>query len=181
MGNQLTARAPAQIHPVSDYLEDLTDFEYEDNMGSTRFFKVARAKHKEGRVVVKVFAVNDPSLLLKEYKLQADHVRSQLFHATNCLPYQRTTIPPEMSDRAAFLLRQYVKDNLYDRISTRPFLVSIEKKWIAFQLLCALNQCHKYKICHGDIKSENVLVTTWNWLFLADFASFKVSLYTDLN
>lgn len=28
-------------------------------------------------------------------------------------------------------------------------------------------------ISAGDIKCENVLVTSWNWLYLADFASFK--------
>lgn len=28
-------------------------------------------------------------------------------------------------------------------------------------------------IIPGDIKCENVLVTSWNWLYLADFASFK--------
>lgn len=26
---------------------------------------------------------------------------------------------------------------------------------------------------HGDIKTENVLVTSWNWIYLTDFASFK--------
>ena len=50
-------------------------------------------------------------------------------------------------DRSALLFRQYVKYSLYDRMSTRPFLNSIEKRWIAFQLLCALNQCHKLKVC----------------------------------
>jgi len=28
-------------------------------------------------------------------------------------------------------------------------------------------------VCHGDIKIDNVLLTSWNWVFLADFASFK--------
>ncbi|GFR74329.1 phosphoinositide 3-kinase regulatory subunit 4 [Elysia marginata] len=80
---------------------------------------------------------------------------------------------PQKLDRAAVLIRQYVKYSLYDRLSTRPFLTVIEKKWIAFQLLCALNQCHKVQVCHGDIKTENVLLTGWNWLLLTDFASFK--------
>lgn len=55
--------------------------------------------------------------------------------------------------------------------STRPFLEDIEKKWIAFQLLCALRDCHSLDIFHGDIKTENVLVTSWNWVYLSDFSS----------
>jgi phosphoinositide-3-kinase regulatory subunit 4 len=55
--------------------------------------------------------------------------------------------------------------------STRPFLSTIEKKWIAFQLLTALKDVHTRKVSHGDIKSENVLVTSWNWAYLTDFSS----------
>lgn len=55
--------------------------------------------------------------------------------------------------------------------STRPFLEDIEKKWLAYQLLCALRDCHARNIYHGDIKTENVLVTSWNWLYLTDFSS----------
>lgn len=40
-------------------------------------------------------------------------------------------------------------------------------------MLCALNQSHKQRICHGDIKLENILITSWNWILLSDFASFK--------
>ena len=28
-------------------------------------------------------------------------------------------------------------------------------------------------MCHGDLKAENVLVTSWHWAYLADFASYK--------
>lgn len=58
-------------------------------------------------------------------------------------------------------------------ISTRPFLSMIEKRWIAFQLLNALRDARNRKISHGDIKSENILVTSWNWVYLSDFASYK--------
>lgn len=47
------------------------------------------------------------------------------------------------------------------------------QRWLAFQLLTALAQCHERGVCHGDLKCENVLVTSWDWLFLADFASHK--------
>lgn len=38
------------------------------------------------------------------------------------------------TDKAAYLLRQYSYSNLHDRLSTRPFLSQIEKKWLAFQV-----------------------------------------------
>ena len=120
----------------------------------------------------------------------------------------------------AFLVRQHVQSNLYDRLSTRPFLTHVEKLWLAYQvrvttawhrvlrpwgaglangrkvsplalpalvltpplcgqLLRAVQQCHGEGVCHGDIKAENVLVTSWNWLFLADFASFKPTFLPD--
>lgn len=77
--------------------------------------------------------------------------------------------------------------------STRPFLNVMQKKWIAFQLLKVLHECHSrkvqhqlhytthynYSMClyvcnvnlrehitqifHGDIKTQNVLLTGWDW------------------
>ena len=169
MGNQLAATAPSQIFTVESYLADASEYTYDKSLGSTRFMKVARAKYHEGYTVVKVFVIPEQSMDLESYKSEVDTIKLKLNQASNCIPFQRTVI----TDRAALLVRQYAKHNLYDRISTRPFYNDIEKRWIAFQLLCALNQISQLGIYHGDIKSENVLITSWNWLLLTDFASFK--------
>lgn len=89
--------------------------------------------------------------------------------APNVIPYCRIL----NTERAGYLVRQHFRSNLYDRISTRPFLESIEKLWITYQMLKGLEHCHANKVCHGDIKSENVLVTSWNWIYLSDFAPYK--------
>ena len=51
-------------------------------------------------------------------------------------------------------------------------LLPVEKKWLSYQLLSALVQCHAARVIHGDIKSENAMLTTWNWLFLTDFSPY---------
>nr|CAD7263978.1 unnamed protein product [Timema shepardi] len=169
MGNQLVGIAPSQIFPVEHYLTEHSDMHFDSNLGSTRFFKVARAKTQEGLIVVKVFAIHDPTLPLALHKSRLEEIRSKLNSAVNCLPFQKAVL----TDKAGFIMREYVKYSLYDRISTRPFLTNIEKRWIAFQVLYALHQCHKVGVCHGDIKLENIMITSWNWVLLADFASFK--------
>ncbi|GAB6018579.1 General transcription factor II-I repeat domain-containing protein 1 [Chamberlinius hualienensis] len=169
MGNQLAGIAPSQIFPVEHYLADIPDFHFVSSLGSTRFFKVVKAQSKEGLVVVKVFAIHDPTLPLQIYRNQLDVCRVRLAQSPNCLPFIRSIL----TDKAGILIRQYDKYNLYDRISTRPFLSVLERKWITFQVLCALNQCHSAGICHGDVKLENIMVTSWNWIMLTDFASFK--------
>lgn len=37
------------------------------------------------------------------------------------------------------------------------------------------------QVCHGDIKLENLLITSWHWLLLADFASYKPTYLPDDN
>ncbi|CAH2208382.1 jg11730, partial [Pararge aegeria aegeria] len=89
MGNQLVGVAPSQIYPVEHYLSDHVDLSFDQSLGSTRFFKVARARTREGLVVVKVFAVHDPSLPLAEHKERILKIKEQLASAFNCLPFQR--------------------------------------------------------------------------------------------
>lgn len=104
--------------------------------------------------------------------------RKALADIPNALGYQRVV----ETETNGYLVRQHLYNSLYDRLSTRPFLEDIERKWLSFQLLCALRDCHAKDIYHGDIKAENTLVTSWNWLYLSDFSSsFKPVTLPDNN
>lgn len=171
MGNQVTTLG--QIYPVEYYLVDYcNDIIFDGNLGSTRFMKVARVKHKElGYCVAKVYAINDPSIPIQEHKLKIEQIRDAIKKSgeLSSIPFLVCMV----NDKCVITLRQHVKYNLYDRLSTRPFLTSIEKRWIAYQLLRCIQSLHKHNIHHGDIKSENILVTSFLWVMLADFASYK--------
>jgi len=135
--------------------------------------RIQELREQQQQVVVKIFPKYDLTIRLDLYIKRVREIKNIIYATyglyTNCLPFSEMLI----TDRAAFLFRQFVKYNLYDRLSTRPFLTHIEKKWIAFQLICAVNEIHSLQIVHGDMKTENVLVNSFLWVSLADFASYK--------
>ncbi|KAI4165482.1 MAG: hypothetical protein LQ342_000892 [Letrouitia transgressa] len=146
---------------------ELADLQYEKSLGTARFMKSIRAKHQHGLVVVKLVTKPYPQVDLSKYVQAIRRERDVLIDVPNAVGYQKIL----ETATNGYLVRQYLYSSLYDRMSTRPFLEDIEKKWLAFQLLCALRDCHSRNIYHGDIKTENTLVTSWNWLYLADFSS----------
>ncbi|KAL4746921.1 hypothetical protein BDW72DRAFT_25228 [Aspergillus terricola var. indicus] len=148
-------------------IPELSDLTYEKSMGGGRFMKSIRARQKNGLVFVKVIMKPYPSMKLEPYVRAIIRERKLLSDIPNALTYQRIL----ETSTGGYLVRQYIHSSLYDRMSTRPFPEDIEKKWIAFQLLCALRDCHAVDVFHGDIKTENVLVTAWNWVYLSDFSS----------
>ncbi|XP_075509748.1 serine/threonine-protein kinase VPS15-like [Primulina tabacum] len=172
MGNKIARTTQASA--TEYYLHDLPssyNLVLKEVLGRGRFLKSILCKHDEGLVLVKVYFKRGDSITLRDYERRLAHIRdvfSNLDHS-HVWPFQFWL----ETDKAAYLLRQYFFNNLHDRLSTRPFLSLVEKKWLAFQLLYAVKQSHEHGVCHGDIKCENVLVTSWNWLYLADFASFK--------
>ena len=58
-------------------------------------------------------------------------IQTRLVKAPNCVPWSNV----ENSEKAGFLIRQFISRSLYDRLSTRPFLTLVEKSWLAFQLI----------------------------------------------
>ena len=67
---------------------------------------------REGSVVIKVFVIHDPSLPLSSFQDALTAITNAVSGFPNVLPFQKTLL----TDRAGLLIRQYVHDNLYDRI-----------------------------------------------------------------
>ena len=146
---------------------ELADLVHDKTLSSARFMKSIRARHHQGFVFIKAVMKPYPSFQVSKYVKQITKERNALVNVPNALGYQRIV---EIG-AGGFLVRQHIYSSVYDRMSTRPFLEDIEKKWLVFQLLCAIRDCHARDIFHGDIKTENLLVTSWNWLYLTDFSS----------
>jgi phosphoinositide-3-kinase regulatory subunit 4 len=63
----------------------------------------------------------------------------------NAFPIQKWIL----NDRFVAVVRPFVASNLYDRLSTRPFLSNYEKKWIVYQLLVSLAKAHSKNVRKG--------------------------------
>lgn len=158
---------------LMDYTPRSMDMMFGSLIGDGKFLKSISCKCDEGHLVVKIYRKYDEreSLTSAEVALRRLVLAFSVEQQPNVIPYADFQLSNKYN--VAFMVRQYFASNLYDRICSRPFLTMVEKKWIAFQILRALEQSHAKGICHGDIKQENVMVTSWNWVFLTDFAPFK--------
>ncbi|KAJ1619166.1 hypothetical protein T492DRAFT_1150940 [Pavlovales sp. CCMP2436] len=177
-------------------LQELGGLTYEEKMGGGRFLKTLRCTTNDAGhapVVVKVFlkGVGTPSLAPHAAQLREIRARLPPAAAPNVLPFALF----RETEKAAFLMRQYLHSTLRERVAAQPALNPLEilygnrrstrsrciriasnidiytnttresrimVRWLAFQLLCALEQMHLHGVCHGDIKAENALLTSWD-------------------
>ena len=86
---------------------------------------------REGLCVVKVFAIQDPSLPLKTYQDQLTDIKNRLVTAPNVLPFHHSIL----TDKASLLIRQFIKDNLYDRIRLDVFSIHYLLFYIVFIII----------------------------------------------
>lgn len=169
MGNNLSSGGPTDV-PLA-YLASIPEYVHQQTLGLGKTLKSLMCLHEEGQVVIKLYIKRDASFSLAGYEQRLQAVRDS-FSALE-QPSVLVCLKVEEDARAAFLVRQYFAYNLFDRFHSRPFLSPVEKRWMAFQVLTAVVQAHAQGVCHGDLKSENVMVTSWNWCFLTDFAFYK--------
>lgn len=191
MGNASARAQPliSQLDSTSQYRNFLLEYSLEsgnvvfvDLLSDGKFTKSIACKADGVDLVMKIYRKTDADEDLSVASQSLDHFANVLLIESsspsvlmprypNLLPYME--VQQSTKSNIVFLTRPYIFSNLFDRYHTRPFLSTVEKKWLAYQLLRAIEQLHACGLCHGNLTSDNVLVTSWNWLVLSDFAPYK--------
>ena len=114
----------------------------------------------------------DQILFEQEYKIM-DKIREEIFtkKINNICPIIKMENNANL--KVGMIFRQYLEYNLKERIYLMPYLQNIEKIWITFQILYALNDLKKMKIIHGDLKPENILLTSNLSVYISDLSCYK--------
>ena len=125
----------------------------------------------ETPLILKIFALESINYLKysQEFKDIIDQYKN-LKITPNVLPLLDRDFKKE---NFGVLIRQYIKYNLNDIQYHMHCVSEIEKKWICFQLLNGLEQIHSKSRCHGDIKPNNILLTSKLSVFLTDISVYK--------
>eukprot|EP00485_Elphidium_margaritaceum_P015218 CAMPEP_0202734064 /NCGR_PEP_ID=MMETSP1385-20130828/188489_1 /ASSEMBLY_ACC=CAM_ASM_000861 /TAXON_ID=933848 /ORGANISM="Elphidium margaritaceum" /LENGTH=282 /DNA_ID=CAMNT_0049400409 /DNA_START=41 /DNA_END=885 /DNA_ORIENTATION=+ len=190
MGNIPTSPAVDKSDLIQLFMVELPfDTQFERQLGQGKILKSAtvRSTSRDGQLVIKVYVkpmlTNQPQIERLEKSIEETkqhYLRIQQLWTLEQQPGLIPLLPIEHRDKfqthlhhGHFLGRQHFMFNLLDRFNTPPYLTVIEKKWITYQLLRCVQQAHDTQVIHGDIKSENVLLTSWGWCFLTDFHPYK--------
>lgn len=179
MGAKLSLLAPsAPTIAISSYVDILSSIQYVEVINNSRFLKTIKAIDQRTGCLIIVKVLIKPSNMTSIYSLNLQDVTELIVKESSLLASSKnvSNVLPWSSvietDRAGYLIRQYCKTNLYDRLSIRSFLQPIEKVFLMYQMIRTINELHNLNIHHGDLRLENFLVTSWNWLLLTDFSAY---------
>jgi phosphoinositide-3-kinase, regulatory subunit 4 len=176
-----TSQTSAVKHDLSVYSLDEPLFP-----GSGRMMRTFRLRNKQNssKVILKTMYVSkEHESLVTEQQNELRRILEALKGQPHVAPFLYWSLGPyrpkpsinnvPMMARQVSLLRPHMYTTLSDRIASRPFLTHVEKLWIAYQLLHALEAMHSQGVVHGFLTAENIGLTSWNWVVLLDVASYK--------
>jgi phosphoinositide-3-kinase regulatory subunit 4 len=150
--------------------------------GSGRMMRTVRLRHKQNAstlVLKSMFVTKQHESIMLQQEQELTKIKEALQGQTHIAPFLYWTVgtyrpkAPSMMVRQVSLVRPHMYTTLSDRLASRPFLTHVEKLWIVYQLLQALEAMHSKQIVHGFLTTENIGLSSWNWVVLVDVASYK--------
>lgn len=178
MGNQLGSTPGAGtglfMSDLPSTLQHLKiKMSYSRNLGGGKIVKSMLCVYNNARYIVKVYVNRHLEASDSKIKSSITSLQEAVQGIPNVVFYQYHSIESSPEFSGIFAIRPYFAFSLYDRFHTHPYLHDIEKKWLVYQLLMGIQALHDRNIVHRDLKSENILLTSWNWIFISDIGFYK--------
>jgi serine/threonine protein kinase len=232
MGN-VHAKKGASEDPKKAFPNDVPKFILKEQVAKKGVLKAYLGEYDGTGVIVKVYQAGQEEDMQWVVE-RLSHLWTKLNPCMYpmLMPYSMWFQSRQPKSSACYLIRQQLMASLHDRMGTRPFLSSIEKRFLVYQLVRAVqvtaytcihtHPCiyvyihahththiyihmqfyfrssspfliltsssltpastpnthppqafHLLDVVHGDLKPENVMVTSWNMLVVTDFSPFK--------
>ncbi|KAF0991740.1 hypothetical protein HZS_6964, partial [Henneguya salminicola] len=173
MGNTVSTQS-AQTINVENCFKDFKEFQFIERIQINRFLKTILAKYSKDNFATSQKVIAKLYVCSSDQNDLHDSISNiiQLNRLFRNMPFVLTYNRIHATEKVCIATRSYVHQNLYDRLSTRPFLTKGEKIWILYQILRVLKSTHCY-MAHGDLKLENILLTSWGFVVLSDF-TFRI-------
>ena len=158
---------------MNKYYSDYTTIKILNNGMLSKTVLLLNEGENKCPLVAKIFFKQD---FEEEYKTQLERlvetknkIEKECLHDV-LLPFINKVVE---NQRSGMILRQYLEYNLKERIYLMPYLNNIQKVWISFQILYAVNELTDLGIVHGDLKPENILLTSNLSVYISDIAPYK--------
>lgn len=137
-------------------------------ISSTKLFKTAKCTDQQSIIFVKVFSTQGLEKQLYKSKLDSYNGMFQK------IPQKHILLSLYIeSDTLGVLYRPFIQTSLRQKMIRPPFVNAEEKNWLCFLMLKAVQELHKNSHSHRDIRPENFLLTSWDWVFITDLAFYK--------
>lgn len=190
MGNTLLQPNTRQTNPLKSFEEfllqnpDLSNKEY---LSENKFFRTVRFNVKnDARIIMKVYLKRSVlnfellSLLNQNFVYIREKLTSKM--NPNLFPYMKFVNFDQPEEDFLAIVRQSLHNTLKDRFHSLPKPSNIETFWILTQVIVGLYKLHNENLFHGDLKSSNVLLTSWDHVYITDLAcGFKPLFIEDIS
>ncbi|ELP89989.1 hypothetical protein EIN_403030 [Entamoeba invadens IP1] len=155
-------------------LTDICGLDEAENIGSDMFTRSVKGRDTRSRrmLMTKLYSVQPSDTDKVNDLMQRLHRVNKAITNTNGL-LNFVTRKTGKNGNIIIYQRQHLPYNLADRVRTSPVLTVHEKLFISYQIVSAVYSLHNLGCVHGDIKPENILLTTSNTPYICDFAPFK--------